>query len=273
MFDCRPAHPVRWRVRDEAGKPTVAAFVIRDAQGRVYPSQAKRARAGLRLSPAGVPGRRRADQAAGRRVHRGVLARPRVAHADQALTVRTRGRRTHAGGGVSDRALDRPGEAGWWSGDHHIHAAGCAHYMKPTEGVQPEDMFRHCAGRGPQGRLRPDVGPVLRLSEAVLHRPGRSGVAALATCCTTTSRSRASARTSPGISACCGSRSRSTPAATPIDHWPTLGLNTLRWAKRQGAVCGPAHSGWGLGVPIDRAAQLPRAAVRRHRARTNTSWT
>jgi hypothetical protein len=27
-----------------------------------------------------------------------------------------------------------------------------------------------------------------------------------------------------------------------------LGLNTLRWAKKQGAVCGPAHSGWGLEV-------------------------
>jgi hypothetical protein len=30
------------------------------------------------------------------------------------------------------------------------------------------------------------------------------------------------------------------------DHWPTLGLNTLRWAKKQGAVTGTAHSGSGL---------------------------
>jgi hypothetical protein len=30
------------------------------------------------------------------------------------------------------------------------------------------------------------------------------------------------------------------------DDWPTLGLNTLRWAKQQGAVTGAAHSGWGL---------------------------
>ena len=33
-----------------------------------------------------------------------------------------------------------------------------------------------------------------------------------------------------------------------MDHWPTLCLNTLRWAKGQGAVCGPAHSGSGLAV-------------------------
>jgi hypothetical protein len=36
------------------------------------------------------------------------------------------------------------------------------------------------------------------------------------------------------------------------EHWPTLGLNTLRWAKKQGAVCGPAHSSSGLTRFIDR---------------------
>ena len=35
---------------------------------------------------------------------------------------------------------------GWYSGDHHIHAAGCAHYESPTEGVTPEDMMRHVLG-------------------------------------------------------------------------------------------------------------------------------
>ncbi|MGH7958939.1 MAG: CehA/McbA family metallohydrolase, partial [Opitutaceae bacterium] len=39
------------------------------------------------------------------------------------------------------------------------------------------------------------------------------------------------------------------PGGDSKDHWPTLGLNTLRWAKKQGAVCGPAHSGSGLKVP------------------------
>jgi hypothetical protein len=36
------------------------------------------------------------------------------------------------------------------------------------------------------------------------------------------------------------------PGGDSIDHWPTLCLNTLKWAKKQGALCGPAHSGWGL---------------------------
>jgi hypothetical protein len=41
------------------------------------------------------------------------------------------------------------------------------------------------------------------------------------------------------------------PGGDSDKHWPTLCLNTLRWAKRQGAVCGPAHSGWGLEVDTD----------------------
>jgi len=32
---------------------------------------------------------------------------------------------------------------GWSCGDHHVLAAGCAHYENPTEGVKPEDMMRH----------------------------------------------------------------------------------------------------------------------------------
>ena len=38
------------------------------------------------------------------------------------------------------------------------------------------------------------------------------------------------------------------PGGGSTDHWPTLCLNTLKWAQKQGAVCGPAHSGWGLEV-------------------------
>src|SRR5207244_10654399 len=39
-----------------------------------------------------------------------------------------------------------PAAKGWYSGDHHVHAAGCAHYESPTEGVTPEDMMRHILG-------------------------------------------------------------------------------------------------------------------------------
>src|SRR5262245_57408627 len=42
LFNCRPSADVTLRVLDEHGKPTTASFVIRDAQGRVYPPRFKR---------------------------------------------------------------------------------------------------------------------------------------------------------------------------------------------------------------------------------------
>ncbi len=48
------------------------------------------------------------------------------------------------------------------------------------------------------------------------------------------------------------------PGGDSDKHWPTLCLNTYRWAKKQGAVCGPAHSGWGLEVDT---ATLPNYIV------------
>ena len=39
-----------------------------------------------------------------------------------------------------------PARLGWFSGDHHVHAAGCSHYQDPTLGVNPEDMFRQMRG-------------------------------------------------------------------------------------------------------------------------------
>jgi hypothetical protein len=48
------------------------------------------------------------------------------------------------------------------------------------------------------------------------------------------------------------------PGGDSKQHWPTLGLNTLKWAKKQGAVCGPAHSGNGLDV---KSTELPNYLV------------
>ena len=62
------------------------------------------------------------------------------------------------------------------------------------------------------------------------------------------------------------------PGGTSKDHWPKLGLNTLRWAKKQGAVVGPAHSGWGLQVDGLELAELQPCRSSTASARTNTSW-
>ena len=62
-----------------------------------------------------------------------------------------------------------PIDYGFYSGDHHIHAAGCAHYTNPTEGVCAEGHVPARQGRGAQRRLQPDLGAVLRLPAAVLR--------------------------------------------------------------------------------------------------------
>jgi hypothetical protein len=47
---------------------------------------------------------------------------------------------------IPTRPLDRSIHVRWFCGDHHVHAAGCSHYMNPTEGVQPADMMRQILG-------------------------------------------------------------------------------------------------------------------------------
>jgi len=48
-----------------------------------------------------------------------------------------------------------PRDHGYYSGDHHIHAAGCSHYDTPKEGVSPAVMLPQLAGEAI------DIGAVL----------------------------------------------------------------------------------------------------------------
>jgi hypothetical protein len=42
LFDCQPAREVKLAITDEDGKPCIAELLIKDAAGRIYPSQIKR---------------------------------------------------------------------------------------------------------------------------------------------------------------------------------------------------------------------------------------
>ena len=42
LFDSQPSREIVFNIKDEAGQSTTAAFLVRDSQGHVYPSQAKR---------------------------------------------------------------------------------------------------------------------------------------------------------------------------------------------------------------------------------------
>jgi hypothetical protein len=140
-----------------------------------------------------------------------------------------------------------PSTLGWWSGDHHIHAAGCAHYNKPTEGVTAMDMMRHCLGEDLKVGCNLTWGPCFDFQKQFFcgHIDKVSQYPYLLRY-----DIEVSGFGSHESGHLCLLRLKEEiyPGGSSKDHWPTLGLNTLRWAKKQGAVVGPAHSGWGLKV-------------------------
>ncbi|HEY8751450.1 MAG TPA: CehA/McbA family metallohydrolase [Tepidisphaeraceae bacterium] len=242
LFTAKPAVDLKLEVRDENGKPTEAAFEIRDAAGRVYPPPAKRLAPDLAFHPQVY----RADGEA-IKLPMGEY-RVRVSRGPEYL-VQTRTVRV---GGPADppqrfelkRWID-PSLTGWYSGDHHIHAAGCAHYSNPTQGVLASDMMANVIGEDLKVGCNLTWGPcfdfqkqfftgaidkvsqypyLLRYDVEVSgfgsHQSGHLVLLRL--------------------------KQEIYPGGDSDKHWPTLCLNTLKWAKAQGGVVGPAHSGWGL---------------------------
>lgn len=246
LFDCKAAHEIRLSVLDEQGKPTMAAVEIRDTQQRVYPSPARRLAPDFAFHPQVY----RADGESVRLpngTYRVTFSRgPESLPETRSVTVQGPATWSYQ----VKRWID-PSRMGWWSGDHHIHAAGCKHYTNPSEGVHAADMIRHCLGEDLKVGANLTWGPcfdyqkqfftgtidsvsqypyLLRYDVEVSgfgsHRSGHLCLLQL--------------------------KEQMYPGGNSTTHWPTLCLNTLRWAKAQGAICGPAHSGWGLQVSSDR---------------------
>ena len=246
-FRAAPSQTVTFRIRDEPDRPAAAKIEITDAAGRVYPPQAKRLAPDLffqrqiyRFDGESI---RLPDGAYRVTMSRGPESVP------ESIDLVVAGKPVEVHHTVR-RWID-PARRGWWSGDHHIHAAGCAHYDSPTEGVEPIDMLRQCMGEDlkvgccltwgpcfdyqkrfftgkpddvsrPPYLLRYDV----EVSGFGSHVSGHLNLLRLT--------------------------EQIPPGGDSKHHWPTLGLATLRWAKRQGAVCGPAHSANGLTNTVGR---------------------
>ena len=145
-----------------------------------------------------------------------------------------------------DRWID-PAKYGWYSGDHHVHAAGCSHYMNPTEGVQPEDMMRQILGE------RLNIGSVLTwgpdyyyqkqffsAKDDPLSKPDQLMHYDLEVSGFPSSHA--------GHIVLLDLKEQDYPGTKRIEDWPTWDLPIFRWAKSQGAIVGFAHSGWGLEV-------------------------
>lgn len=252
-FNVRPAIPVTLRIKDHDGKATTGRFTFKDKLDNVYPPQPKR------LAPdfffqeqvyrhdGGIvdlpPGELTMTYSRG----------PEYVQKTRKIIVPKKGPLT------IDVALERwvnPMDYGFYSGDHHIHAAGCAHYTNPTEGVFAQDMFLHVKGEALNVGCNLTWGPCYdfqrQFFEGKPHKISEPltvlrydievsgfGSQALGHVCLLNLRDQ----TYPGSE------------GTKTKGWPTWTTPLMKWAKAQGAYTGYAHSASGLGINPKLAAK------------------
>lgn len=244
LFDCRPAVKVVLEVLDEDGQPTTGQFVFRDRRGRVYPSRARRLAPDFffhdqvyRASGESVllpPGDYEVAYTRG----------PEYRVLKRAITVPAAGAHHER---FELKRWIKLADLGWYSGDHHVHSAGCAHYEAPTEGVTPADMIRHIVGEDL------NVGCVLSWGPCWYHQKQffEGGVSQLST---PHNLMRYDVEVSGFPSSHTGHlcllrlKEDDFPDTTKIEDWPSWDLPILQWGKEQGGVVGFSHSGWGLQV-------------------------
>ncbi len=253
LFNVRPAVPVQLHITDFDGKPTTGRFTFRDKAGYVYPPQGKRLapdfffqqqvyrhNGGTVLLP---PGELTMIYGRG----------PEYKQLERKVTIPEKGPFDI---NVKLERWINAMDYGFYSGDHHIHAAGCAHYTNPTEGVFAQDMFLHVKGEALNVGCNLTWGPcydfqrqffephINKLSEplTVLKydiEVSGFGSQALGHVCVLNLRDQ----TYPGSD------------GTKDKGWPTWTTPLMRWAKAQGAYCGYAHSASGLQINPQAAAK------------------
>lgn len=254
LFSSEATYPVTFeKVLDENGKHTMAGFVIRDEKGQVFPGQSSR-------TPPDFWFQSQVYRTSGSKIQLpngrySILVSRGPEYELQSKEIVIDGKPESIQFNLT-RWVD-PSLYGYWSGDHHIHAAGCAHYTFPTEGVLPEDMLNHIQGED------------LKVGSVLTWGPGFDYQKQFFTGETHESSPypytmRYDVEVSGFGSHQSGHlvllrlKEQIYPGGDSYDHWPTLGLNTLKWAQKQGAVCGPAHSGYGINLYLD---ELPNYQV------------
>lgn len=243
LFTAIPSAKVTFRVLD-GDKPTTGSFLIRDEKQRVYPSQTKRLAPDFFFHPQiyradkeGValpPGNYTITYGRG----------PEYRVKQQTLKVTDTKPLTLTFN--LERWID-PSKLGWYSGDHHIHAAGCAHYERPTEGVYPEDMMRHVLGEDLKIGSVLTWGPGWYFQKTFFEGKDHK-------LSTPENRMHYDVEISGHPSSHTGHlmllslKEQDYPGTQRLEEWPTWGLPILKWARKQGAVVGYTHSGWGLSL-------------------------
>jgi len=245
LFECAPAVKVELEILDHDGKPTTGQFVIRDKNDRVYPARSRR------LSP---------DFFFHDQIYRHSGEHVLLPPGEYNVTY-TRGPEYL----IEHRTIEVPEEEthresfrlkrwihltdyGWYSGDHHVHAAGCAHYEAPTEGVTPEAMMRHILGEDL------NVGCVLTWGPCWYYQKdffeGKTSELSKKDYLMRYDVEVSGFPSSHAGHLCLLRLSEDDyPGTTEVEEWPSWALPVLKWGKEQGGVVGFSHSGWGLQLP------------------------
>ena len=265
-FDCRASRDIPLRVLDGDGRGCIASLTIRDNFDRIYPPRA------MRMAP---------DLPFQTQIYRGDGETVRLPDGDYLIESKRgpeylRGVQKVSIGGAQksieiklERWID-PAVYGWYSGDTHIHAAGCAHYNKPTEGVSPETVIRHVRGEalsvgdiltwGPDYYYQKQFftghaeSPAAMLEHPEMQAANNAQWQPHPTAEDNESLIRYDVEVSGFPSSHAGHpvllrlKDQDYPGAKLVEDWPSWNLPILQWTRAQGGVAGYAHCGHGMAV-------------------------
>jgi hypothetical protein len=244
LFKILPANKLRLGVLDETGVPTIAAFTIRDGLGRIYPNPSKRLAPDFFFQPQVY--RHNGESIALAKGSYTITCTLGPEYLPQTKRVEMTERDGNRVEFQMKRWID-PSKYGWYSGDHHVHAAGCSHYQDPTQGVRPEDMARQAEGEKLNVSCVLTWGPCYYYQKKFFtgkddpqSKPDRLMHYDLEVSGFPSSHA--------GHLVLLGLTEQDYPGTERIEDWPTWDLPILRWGKSQKAVVGFAHSGFGLEV-------------------------
>lgn len=267
LFNCQPAVRVTLEVIDDDGQPTTGQFIFRDSEGRVYPARTRRLAPDFffhdqvyRDSGETVllpPGTFQVTYSRGPeyRILQRQITIPNAPTNQQTFRL---------------KRWIKLADKGWFSGDHHVHAAGCSHYEAPTQGVDPAAMMRHIRGEDLNVGCVLTWGPCWYFQKEFFE--GKTHALS-----TPNNLMRYDVEVSGFPSDHCGHlcllrlSEDDYPGTKRVEDWPSWDLPILKWGKEQGAVVGFSHSGWGLQLP-DYLPDGTRAFPNRRYGGSDPTW-
>ncbi|MBE9464285.1 CehA/McbA family metallohydrolase [Dyadobacter subterraneus] len=269
LFKVKPSVKVKFHVRDDDGSPVMASFLITDSQEHaggkftgIYPLPSRRV-----ASTDKYP-----DFFFQPQIYRSDGEDVQLPPGKYSITF-TRGpeyiketRQVIIPENVKELDLSfqlkrwiKMSKLGWFSADHHIHAAGCSHYDSPTEGVDPKDMWRQVLGEDLNMAANLAWGPSWYHQKTFFTGKDEPY-----------SNKKNIMRNDVEVSGFPSShaghivllriKEDDYPGTTLIEQWPSWTAPVLSWAKNQGGVVGYAHSGWGL-EPQEMVTKLPNYVI------------